>query len=225
MALKIARTVTCTCGVVFETKCANRKLCVPCQTARKKMLDSAWYRDHKAHLLELRRMRTAENKAKRESKPYPAREVPCYGGCGTMVLSTNKNGMKCCPACAKRKRAEANYKYRHSEKGKAWQAAANVKKSLDPEAMERKRERDRQRYHEHREERLAKAKAARLARGIEPRPKRPPKVKPLEAKPRVVQAIKPKAKAVVQEAPARRLPTEEEKLLMLRAALKRYHGN
>jgi hypothetical protein len=225
MALKIARTVTCTCGVVFETKCANRKLCVPCQTARKKMLDSAWYRDHKAHLLQMRRLRTAENKAKRESKPYPAREVPCYGGCGAMVLSTNKNGMKCCPACATRKRAEANYKYRHSDKGKAWQAAANVKKSLDPELQARKRERDRQRYREKREEILAKKKAERLARGIEPRPKRPPKVKPLEAKPRAVKAITLKAKAVVQEAPARRLPTEEEKLLMLRAALKRYHGN
>lgn len=225
MALKIARTVTCTCGVVFKTKCANRKLCVPCQTARKKMLDSAWYRDHKAHLLQMRRERRAEGRAVRESKPYPAREVPCYGGCGTMVLSTNKNGMKSCPACAKRKRAEANYKYRHSEKGKAWQASANVKKSLDPEQLARKRERDRKRYQEKREEILAKAKAARLARGIEPRPKRPPKVKPLEAKPRAVKAITLKAKAPVQEAPARRLPTEEEKLLMLRAALRRYHEN
>lgn len=223
MALKIARTVTCTCGEVFETKCANRNLCVPCQAARKRMLDSAWYRDHKAHLLQMRRERRAEGRAVRESKPYPAREVPCYGGCGAMVLSTNKNGMKCCPACAKRKRAEANYKYRHSEKGKAWQAAANVKKSLDPELLARKREIDRKRYQEKREEILAKKKAARLARGIEPRPKRAPKVKPLEAKPRVVRAIKLKAKAPVQEAPARRLPTEEEKLLMLRAALKRYH--
>lgn len=225
MALKIARTVTCTCGVVFETKCANRKLCVPCQAARKRMLDSAWYRDHKAHLLQMRRERRAEGRAVRESKPYPAREVPCYGGCGAMVVSTNRNGMKCCPDCAKRKRAEANYKYRHSEKGKVWQAAANLKKSQDPELKARKSEKSRQRYLEKREEILAKKKAARLAQGIEPRPKRPPKVKPLEAKPRVVRAIKPKAKAVVQEATARRLPTEEEKLLMLRAALKRYHGN
>ena len=123
------------------------------------------------------------------------------------------------------KNIRPRYRYETGSDFKAWQAAANVKKSLDPEQLARKRERDRKRYQEKREDILAKKKAARLARGIEPRPKRAPKVKPLEAKPRAVRAIKPKAKAPVQEAPTRRLPTEEEKLLMLRAALKRYHGN
>ncbi|WP_458400055.1 hypothetical protein [Mailhella sp.] len=219
MALRIARTLTCTCGAEFSTTAANKVLCTNCQSARKKLLDSTRYQQHKAELLQQRRERRVKEKARREQagetrKPYPGREVPCLGGCGAMVFTRNRNGQVCCPACQQELRKKRNARYRASDKGKAAAQVANLRNRQNEELQARKRERDRLRYREKREEILARAAAARRAKGIPPREIRP--------KPDVAAAAKTPAKVV---APVqKRLPTEEEKLAMLRAAMKRYYG-
>lgn len=232
MAWTKPRTLTCACGKEFTTFGPRSVRCEACQHARNLEKRRAWDREHAeeknkyaAERRAIKRLELRAGRPPRERKPREAKEVPCMGGCGTMVLTTNSNGRVMCPACRKESKRQSNARYKASDKGKAAQAAANMRASMDEERKQRNREADHRRYLENREERLAKATAARRARGIEPRPKRPPKVKPLEAKPRVVKAITLKAKAVVQEAPARRLPTEEEKLLMFRAAMKRYYGD
>lgn len=229
MGLRIARTLTCTCGAQFSTTAANKVRCTNCQSARKKMLDSAWYKKNRADVLQKNLERRAAEKARREKagearEPYPGREVPCLGGCGATVFTRNRNGQVYCPVCQQEMRKKRNARYKASDKGKAQQAAANLRNSMNEELLARKRERDRQRYREKREEILARAREARRARGIEPRPpKQPAPPRQDRPKPAVAAAARKPAKVV---APVqKRLPTEEEKLAMLRAALKRYHGN
>lgn len=156
---------------------------------------------------------------------------PCDNGCGAMVTATSRKGRTFCQKCREENRRASKERYRHSEKGKAQQAAANQRFTLNEEAKARKAERAKER----REERQL------LLQGPPKRPGRKPQPKPLEletpavarpkverpkaeARPKVEKAARPKV-AKVPEAPARRLPTEEEKLLMLRAAMKRYYGN
>ena len=149
---------------------------------------------------------------------------PCDNGCGTLITAKGLKGRVFCEKCREETRRAHKERYRKSEKGQAQQKAANLRFSLNEEAKARKAERTRIRRQEH-----------RLAfMGPPKKPGRKPKVE-LEPKVAVVKPVKekpapvpkpPKAKPVkVQAQVERRLPTEEEKLLMLRAALKRYHGN
>lgn len=154
---------------------------------------------------------------------------PCDNGCGAMVTRASRKGRTFCQKCREEHRRASKERYRHSEKGKAQQAAANQRFSMDEEAKARKAERAKER----REERQQALQGPPRRPGRKPQPKVELEPKPLAAKP--LKPVKekptpvpkpPKAKPVkVQEPVARRLPTEEEKLLMLRAALKRYHGN
>lgn len=155
---------------------------------------------------------------------------PCDNGCGAMVTAASRKGRTFCQKCREENRRASKARYRHSEKGKAQQAAANQRFSLDEEAKARKAERAKERREERQQllqgpprppGRKPKAKPQDVEKPAVARPKAErPKV---EARPKVEKAARPKV-AKVQEAPAR-LPTEAEKLLMLRAAMKRYYGN
>lgn len=229
MAFTIARTLTCACGKVFTSKGPRTVRCEACQHERNREKKRAWDREHMAQKGEYRAKKRMEKLTEpvkpKERKPIEAKLLPCMGGCGTMILTRNRNGRILCPACRKVRVSESNARYKSSEKYRAWQEADNLKKSMDPELLARKRERDRLRYQKNRAEILAKATEARRAEGILPRKFRPkPATKPVKAeKPRGQKAIKPTVKAVAQVM-EKRLPTEQEKLAMLRAALKRYHG-
>lgn len=146
---------------------------------------------------------------------------PCDNGCGTLITAKGLKGRVFCEKCREETRRAHKERYRHSEKGKAQVKAANLRFSQNEEAKARKAERTRLRRQEYRLAFMGPPKPT----GRKPKPKeelvpKPPVVKPVKAKPAKAPSV-----AKVQAPAERRLPTEAEKLLMLRAALKRYYGN
>ena len=141
---------------------------------------------------------------------------PCDNGCGTLITAKGFKGRVFCEKCREETRRAHKERYRHSEKGKAQQKAANLRFSQNEEAKARKAERTRLRRQEHRLALMGPPKKP----GRKPKPDETLMPKPVKAKPAKAPRV-----AKVQAPVERILPTEEEKLLMLRAALKRYHGN
>lgn len=227
-------TLTCECGAEFVTRCCTRKLCDDC--VRKHKLEyqrqyvAEWWKRNKGKKAEYQRdYRAKRTPHKNKEGAYPAKEFPCIGGCGRMVLTRSRNGHAYCPECREKAKA-ANLAKFVAEHGCTPQAAwAREHREAGREASRRYYERNKERL---KAERDAKKKPPRekmavvkLEREIQPPM---PKAAKTASAPKATPKPKapPKAKAVAATKPqAPKLPTEAQKLAMLRAAMRKYYGD
>lgn len=219
-------TLTCECGAEFVTRSCTRKLCDACIRKHKqeyqRQYAPEWRKNNKDKRADYQRdYRARTSPPLDKDAAYPERELPCMGGCGRMVLSRSRNGRVFCPECRQKAKADnlARYIAEHGCTPQAAWAKAH------PESG---REKSKNYYERHKEEIKARREARKTPRQklvvVKLKREIPPPM-PKAAKPASKAKVPQKPKVAATKTQAPTLPTEAEKLAMLRAALRKYHGD
>lgn len=214
----------CGCGTEIETTSANRKYCPECRKQARRERYRAWYQTpqgkeyHKAwqsknpdKLEEYKakwKLKQTPPSKKSYDELYPLRTVTCALGCGAMIETRSRSDKVFCPACRQKHKLAEAARYRASEHGQEVikrYRQSEAGREVAQRSYAKSKERHARWYEAHKEE----VKARRRERYQE-----------LKA----AGLITPRATARYT-GEEQHLPTEKEKLAMLRAAMKRFYGD